>query len=124
MQRTLQSVRTPIYFSAYTSDISHVKDFYCTLPMSTDQIVRCFPASESTTFDALSDAIYASLSCTNSKQSFIFRLSTDLENAPWECLDSLDDWDHVISRVCEKKTQQRGKVRRSVDVQIGISRTC
>ena len=120
MQRTLELVRTPIHFSACTSDLSHVKDFYCTLPMSAGQTISRFPASEGTTFDTLTDVIYASLSYPDSKPSFTFRLSTDPENAPWERLDSPDDWDHTISRVREKKTQQRGKVRRSVDVQIGI----
>lgn len=100
-----------------------VQAFYCTLPTSANYPGNRFPATESTTFDTLTDAIYTSLSYANvhARPPLIFKLSTDPKDAPWEYLDSPEDWAYAIRRVYNKKAQQKGKVRRNVDLQIGFS---
>lgn len=118
----------PIGSSPYTvihmtCDSLVASEFQCTLPTLSDNTVTRFLASENTTFEAVTDAVHASLSCTNvnRKPQLLFKLSTDTKSAPWECLTSTDDWAHAISKVREKKARQRGKTRQSVDVQIQVS---
>ena len=110
------------YPHTYVSHLTVGQDFYCTLPTPTDYSSR-FPASESTSFDALTDAVYASLSSTNlhSRPWLIFKLSTNPKSAPWDQLNSPEDWGYAIRRVYIKKDQQRGTPRWSVDIQIRVS---
>lgn len=61
------------------------------------------------------------LSCPDPGPSLEFKLSTDSESARWEDLNSPDDWDLAISRVRQKKAQQKSRPRRSVNVKIRLS---
>ena len=100
-----------------------MQDFYCTLPTSTDYPRRHFLASESTAFDTLTNAVYTSLSFVNVhfRPPLTFKLSTDPENAPWENLDSPEDWAHAIRLVYNEKARHRGKARHNINLKIGVS---
>ena len=103
--------------------LSTLQDFHCTLPTLAGDTVTCFPASDSTTFNTITNAVHHSLSCESvpNKPKLTFKLSTDTKNAPWQNLTSPDDWTHAINQVCEKKARQRGKVRQSVDIKLRVS---
>ena len=100
-----------------------VRDFYCFIPTSAHNTSNFFAASGSTTFDFLTGTVYAFLSQMNinSEPSLTFKLSTDPMKMPWKPLTSSDDWAFAISRVRNKKAQQRVNSHRSVDILIGLS---
>ena len=79
----------------------------CTVSVSADSTVSRFPVSDSTSLDAVTDCVHESLPFMNVGHipPLLFKLSTDPEDAPWEHLDSPDDWDHAVSRVRDKKAR-------------------
>src|SRR5258705_224170 len=106
MKRTPQSVRTSESPCPSPSSASPAtKAFYCTLPTSADGTVIRFPVSDGTSLDTVASTIYKSLAFTGVARlpPLTFKLSTDPEDAPWNHLDSPDDWDYAISRVRNKK---------------------
>jgi len=85
-------------------------------------MVGRFSASESTPFDVVPNTIHTLLPCSIPMPALVFKLSTDPENTPWECLDSQDDWDYAINKVRHKKAKYRGDARH-VGIKIGFSNT-